>query len=147
MALRFGIAQALAASSHLGVLIVGSWFAFSACERPPDRETRPISERRQTALAGQPKKGLGGNCSEHGKSECHSGLCLKTGLTRDTGYICSAPCSPTMPCAPDWRCTQIYPSPAGYVCMPANSRDGGFGDAGVASPGQQLLPLDAGGAP
>lgn len=98
-------------------------WALAACGNDtPQGEV--LSEHRPLKAA-QALKELGEDCSRHGASECHSGLCLHAAPGRHSGYFCSLSCDSAAQCPERWACAQMFPAPGGSVCVPPPQWAGG----------------------
>ncbi len=85
---------------------------------PSANRQPPLSEHKVLASSNR-ELAFGGDCGAVGSAGCATGLCLKTGPKRNEGYRCSKSCATDQDCRDGWACSQVYPSAAGFFCVPA----------------------------
>ena len=84
---------------------------------PPRSGPEVLHERRELQAAA-PTKAIGEDCTAVGRSDCLSGLCLKTANSEPTQRICSKICLSDGDCPISWRCNPLHPN-APRVCVPS----------------------------
>lgn len=88
-----------------------------------------ISEHRPDWTRGASQVQLGGDCTQHGKGDCRSGLCLHVAADLHGGFVCSETCQSDASCPKQWRCTDVFPGSGSKVCVPNANTDAGVAEA------------------
>lgn len=94
------------------VLFLMGWCACTQSSQPP------VVSEFQFETVGHNNQALGSDCTKAGSSACVSGLCLHTGLEKDSGFICTKVCGSEADCRQGWACVALGTAQDESVCIP-----------------------------
>jgi hypothetical protein len=114
-------------ASRAGMLCLLFLAGGCSCDTPypsVGRNEAPVFSQRQPLEAAQATKQVGEDCTQAGRSECLSGLCIHFKPGPDEGYACSVPCDDSVDCPAEWNCVSILPGAGNSYCIPPLKHSG-----------------------
>ncbi len=116
--------RALRLPRGLKLLVFVSVLAGCGKEQSQPPAATPFGEHRVAEFKGTARKQLGEDCTHFGAAECSSGLCLHTGTSPNSGYVCSRACDSGRECPSGWRCAQAGLTGGPAYCVRAGVQGG-----------------------